>query len=478
MGEVIPNENPLCLCPSINKSPLFVSYDNQQILPDDRTTSCIYGGSLPSVVLPFRMAQRLRDGEESVSKMRKRLQPTPKGERGSSSPPQISRGVSAPVPSTATSTMEDSKIRSGLVKMKKADIKMFQRWIRCFCIVDFDLDLGQKMRSIFPSNPARHKLSREEIAAITSLSFPDSNCTKLGDQVYCFRFQSRKHSTRKGGKTSIPPKRPPSSPPPTEQLPETAPRETGGGKDAVSGTTQSMTESKTQSPEDAKNDSSSNDSNHKEQALLSKVNKVRTIAKFIDEYPNNDVWIRLLPAKSGLIDSSFEGKLYASFCDSRTIVSDLLLIAALNSQIISIVGSMYFSVGNACIEAACQNISQWPRLRSGVEVQLPLLGSVINFSAPRLPRSDALFFRMMVGVREKGSTVSTALSSRQLLSNPSSLMGWFVQKDLYSSLFFVIHHLWHFWEIIITGKPLLVGAALCLFSPLLCPLSVTATIAS
>mmetsp|Transcript_25908 Transcript_25908/g.36104 ORF Transcript_25908/g.36104 Transcript_25908/m.36104 type:complete len:536 (+) Transcript_25908:2-1609(+) len=115
---------------------------------------------------------------------------------------------------------------------------------------------------------------------------------------------------------------------------------------------------------------------------------------------------------------------------------------------------MYFSVGEAAIEAACQNISQWPRLRTGVEVELPLLGNIIRFRAPRLPRSEAHYFRMTDG--NTNTSLFSAVSSRQVLSDPRSLMGWFVHANLYSELYFVLHHLWHIWELIITGQPLLI----------------------
>ncbi len=123
------------------------------------------------------------------------------------------------------------------------------------------------------------------------------------------------------------------------------------------------------------------------------------------------------------------------------------------SKVIGVVGRMYFRMGETSVEAACQNISCWPRLGLGQSLSLPLLGELIEFKTPTLPR-DSPFFAALGGTR--GSTRSQQMPSQQILTAAGDLMGLFVHVNLYQSLFPVVHHLWHLWEVALTGEPLLV----------------------
>lgn len=63
-----------------------------------------------------------------------------------------------------------------------ADSLSIRRWLVCFCVVNFDLNVGQMLEWSYPS----HVLDDEDASNVCNLSFPDSNVSQIGDSVYCF----------------------------------------------------------------------------------------------------------------------------------------------------------------------------------------------------------------------------------------------------------------------------------------------------
>jgi len=63
----------------------------------------------------------------------------------------------------------------------------FHSWISCFCVVTFDLEVGQVIEKIYPEN---YQLSDVERLNICYLAFPDSNTGCMGDTVFHFRLRS------------------------------------------------------------------------------------------------------------------------------------------------------------------------------------------------------------------------------------------------------------------------------------------------
>jgi len=72
---------------------------------------------------------------------------------------------------------------------------LFNCWMKCFCIVTFDLELGQVIEKIFPEHV---ELSEKERMNICYLSFPDSNTGCMGDTQFHFRIRS--NSSKASGK--------------------------------------------------------------------------------------------------------------------------------------------------------------------------------------------------------------------------------------------------------------------------------------
>ena len=58
-------------------------------------------------------------------------------------------------------------------------------WLCCFCVVTFDLEIGQALESV---HPADFPLSEDEKTNICYLAFPDSNAGLIGDVQFHFRI--------------------------------------------------------------------------------------------------------------------------------------------------------------------------------------------------------------------------------------------------------------------------------------------------
>ena len=58
-------------------------------------------------------------------------------------------------------------------------------WLCCFCVVTFDLEIGQALESVHPPN---FPLSEDEKTNICYLAFPDSNAGLIGDVQFHFRI--------------------------------------------------------------------------------------------------------------------------------------------------------------------------------------------------------------------------------------------------------------------------------------------------
>ncbi|XP_028346608.1 protein DENND6B isoform X2 [Physeter macrocephalus] len=62
----------------------------------------------------------------------------------------------------------------------------FSAWLECVCVVTFDLELGQALELVYPSD---FQLTDKEKSSICYLSFPDSHSGCLGDTQFIFRIR-------------------------------------------------------------------------------------------------------------------------------------------------------------------------------------------------------------------------------------------------------------------------------------------------
>lgn len=80
-----------------------------------------------------------------------------------------------------SNTCDNSSLNTSLLPWERlAD------WIHCFCVVTFDLEIGQMIEEIYPSHVT---LSEQDKTSICYLAFPDSNSGCMGDTQFHFRIR-------------------------------------------------------------------------------------------------------------------------------------------------------------------------------------------------------------------------------------------------------------------------------------------------
>ncbi|KAG1149427.1 hypothetical protein G6F37_005136 [Rhizopus arrhizus] len=70
--------------------------------------------------------------------------------------------------------------------MEPVDLNRFRKWMVGFCIVNFDLEIGQALDYVYPPMD----LSVDEQKNICFSAFPDSNVFEVGDQVFSIRVKA------------------------------------------------------------------------------------------------------------------------------------------------------------------------------------------------------------------------------------------------------------------------------------------------
>jgi len=62
----------------------------------------------------------------------------------------------------------------------------FSQWMHCFCVVTFDLNLGQALEHVYPP---QFMPSEQEVSNICYMAFPDSNSGCMGDTKFHMRLR-------------------------------------------------------------------------------------------------------------------------------------------------------------------------------------------------------------------------------------------------------------------------------------------------
>lgn len=76
---------------------------------------------------------------------------------------------------------------------RKIKWERFSDWLHCICVVTFDLELGQVMEKVYPSNVV---FTDQEKSNICYLAFPDSNSGCMGDTQFHVRLRARSGLTK------------------------------------------------------------------------------------------------------------------------------------------------------------------------------------------------------------------------------------------------------------------------------------------
>ncbi|KAI9316897.1 hypothetical protein BX666DRAFT_2027704 [Dichotomocladium elegans] len=92
----------------------------------------------------------------------------------------------------------ENGVDDAMLKLEPDDLARFRRWVIGFCIVNFDLEVGQALDYVYPPM----ELTAIEKKNICFSAFPDSNVFEVGDQVYNVRVRASTTGLAASGPTN------------------------------------------------------------------------------------------------------------------------------------------------------------------------------------------------------------------------------------------------------------------------------------
>ncbi|KAH8409035.1 hypothetical protein KR009_005614 [Drosophila setifemur] len=254
---------------------------------------------------------------------------------------------------------KDTDRRNSNSQPNASDWVNFSQWMHCFCVVTFDLNLGQAMEHVYPPE---FMPSDQEVSNICYMAFPDSNSGCMGDTKFHMRLRC------------------------------TSRQDSLAGYNAECGP-----------------------------ALRQDSSHYWGFVYFRQKRDPN------LPR--GYFQKSF-------------IIITRLPFFNLYYDLLSQLAPRYFEEGTDVLRLASEQINcQWPALRVGHPLQLPLLESSYQICIPRATSS-----RKTTG--EAGSAESSPPATKVLPSVN--------EVELFRSLDFVMEHLYTLWELVMTAEPIVV----------------------
>ncbi|KAH8292718.1 hypothetical protein KR018_004169 [Drosophila ironensis] len=241
----------------------------------------------------------------------------------------------------------------------------FQQWMHCFCVVTFDLNLGQALEHVYPPECMP---SDQEVSNICYMAFPDSNSGCMGDTKFHMRLRcTRRPDSLPGYNSECPP------------------------------------------------------------SLRQDVSHYWGFVYFRQKRDPN------LPR--GYFQKSF-------------IIVTRLPFFNLYYDLLTQLAPRYFDEGIDVIRLVSEQIdAQWPALRVGALLQLPLLDSRYQICIPRATSSR----KANESSGGQGSPETKAPPAGQLKVLPSVN-----EIELFRSLDFVLEQLYTLWELVITAEPIVV----------------------
>ncbi|XP_016946103.1 protein DENND6B [Drosophila suzukii] len=242
----------------------------------------------------------------------------------------------------------------------------FSQWMHCFCVVTFDLNLGQALEHVYPP---QFMPSEQEVSNICYMAFPDSNSGCMGDTKFHMRLRC------------------------------TSRRESLPGYNAEC------------SP-----------------ALRQDASHYWGFVYFRQKRDAN------LPR--GYFQKSF-------------IIITRLPFFNLYYDILSQLAPRYFDEGTDVLRLASEQINrQWPGLRVGNPLQLPLLECSYQICIPRTSSSRKSTADSSGGSGESPPALAACPTAKVLTSVN--------EIELFRSLDFVMEQLYTLWELVITAEPIVV----------------------
>ncbi|KAI8335501.1 hypothetical protein BC941DRAFT_430502 [Chlamydoabsidia padenii] len=232
------------------------------------------------------------------------------------------------------------------------DLARFRQWVIGFCIVNFDLEIGQALDYVYPPM----ELTNIEQKNICFSAFPDSNVFEVGDQIFGTRLRASNSLFAASGPT--------------------------------------------------------------------------TTAGFLYGY----VFFR----------QKRDPSIRRGYFQKSLVLLSQHPFVGLFSRIISILGPVFFDIGQPMLEAAVMNIANWNEPRTdGHILDLPFLGHLLEVELPQ-PRRPQL--------------LETSTFDMNRMQPDLQIMASLPPGGLYLHFKDVLKDLWLLWELILLGEPIIVIA--------------------
>lgn len=118
----------------------------------------------------------------------------------------------------------------------------------------------------------------------------------------------------------------------------------------------------------------------------------------------------------------------------------------------ALIAPQYFDDGEPVLEAACDNICQWPALSAGETKTLHLLGTVYQTV---IPKANSKSNSHLQTTTESNGVVH-AYAGAAPITMPPQVLSSVHEIDIFRSLFSVLSHIHLLWELVLTAEPIVV----------------------
>ncbi|KAH6560803.1 hypothetical protein BASA62_010237 [Batrachochytrium salamandrivorans] len=345
--------------------------------------------------------------------------------------------VTSPVLITLLSPTKEP-INDALLRL---DLGAFWQWVLCFCIVNFDLEIGQALEMVYPPI----EFTENEKRTIACSAFPDSNSSEhLGDSCFTFRMRNSDFCNRLYVKRQIP------NLPLGSQLP------VSGSSSTSSLPTMLATHSQQADPLVTPSaDSHNPPSTHEVRRGFLQKSLV-----LLSPYPWPGLFLHIVSLLGPELMSSLvaDRRSNAQTHDSENLESssEFESTASTTGILTPTTRSAVTPAfqGMAMLEAACFNIAAWPpppsslspeRSYCSIVLQIPFLGGAQRFSFPPTARFPQLHELPRPGMPQ----VITAgtIDSQPMLCTPGHFSQLFERS---------VDSLWMCWELMVLAEPIMV----------------------
>ncbi|KAH6574559.1 hypothetical protein BASA61_006936 [Batrachochytrium salamandrivorans] len=368
--------------------------------------------------------------------------------------------VTSPVLITLLSPTKEP-INDALLRL---DLGAFWQWVLCFCIVNFDLEIGQALEMVYPPI----EFTENEKRTIACSAFPDSNSSEhLGDSCFTFRMRNSDFCNRLYVKRQIP------NLPLGSQLP------VSGSSSTSSLPTMLATHSQQADPLVTPSADSQQSTQHTvglpvdtdgytygyvlfRQQADSEVRRgfLQKSLVLLSPYPWPGLFLHIVSLLGPELMSSLvaDRRSNAQTHDSENLESssEFESTASTTGILTPTTRSAVTPAfqGMAMLEAACFNIAAWPpppsslspeRSYCSIVLQIPFLGGAQRFSFPPTARFPQLHELPRPGMPQ----VITAgtIDSQPMLCTPGHFSQLFERS---------VDSLWMCWELMVLAEPIMV----------------------